>query len=105
MFLYVHVTFTHRVVVEKTVFGYIQIPLLGCPTCTRGKYQDQVGELGCKGCVAGRSNEHTDDAVPSLHVDCYDCVKGTFQNELVGAAWRFSAPLIKNFVPQTMCIF
>ena len=70
---------------EQCVVGTAQQDLgqVGaCPTCTRGKYQDQVGELGCKGCVAGRSNEHTDDAVPSLHVDCYDCVKGTFQNEL-----------------------
>ena len=35
MFLYVHVTFTHRFVVEKTVFGYIQIKVRVIPLKVR----------------------------------------------------------------------
>ena len=35
MFVYVHVAFTHRFVVEKTVFGYIQIKVRVIPLKVR----------------------------------------------------------------------
>ena len=73
-------------------FSQSSLGMTNCAQCAQHLYQDQEGQISCKGCDAGNFGDLTDTLPVSSDVVCKDCPQGYWQPTARSANCNLCSP-------------